>query len=213
MEGVMLQRRDEHPNETFLKWKDDEIAWGDFVDHIYAAAAGMWDAGIRTGDRAAMMMGNCPEFLYAYYALVFMGVGAVPLNVAQRGEALAYILNDSGASAIAIDDGLLEHFAAIKDRVPSVRLVVVRGTTPSGAASVEDWLKARGRRPPIGTRSSTPSDNILYTSGTTGPPKGVINKGLSPANILKLWEPTGVRPGETIYTSLPLFHGNALAVS
>ena len=115
LESVILQRRDAHPNETFLKWKDEEIAWRDFVDHIYAMAAGFWDAGLRTGDRAAIMMGNCPEFLYTYYAMVFMGVGAVPLNVAQRGEALAYILSDSGASAIVIDEGLVEYFAAIKD--------------------------------------------------------------------------------------------------
>jgi carnitine-CoA ligase len=216
LEGVILQRRDAHPNETFLKWKDDEIAWGDFVDHIYAVAAGFWDAGIRTGDRVAMIMGNCPEFLYAYYALVFMGVGAVPLNVAQRGEALAYILNDSGASAIAIDDVLVEYFLAIKDRVPNVRLVIVRGTVPpmgSNTIAIEAWLHAGRGRPPIGSLARASADNILYTSGTTGPPKGVINKGINPINIVKLWEPTGVRPGETVYTSLPLFHGNALAVT
>src|SRR5437667_10315732 len=49
LEGLMLQRRDAHPKETFLKWKDDEIAWGEFIDSIYAVAAGFWDAGIRTG--------------------------------------------------------------------------------------------------------------------------------------------------------------------
>jgi crotonobetaine/carnitine-CoA ligase len=216
IEGVMLQRRDAHPVETFLKWKDDEIAWGEFVDHIYAVAAGMWDAGIRTGDRAAMMVGNCPEFLYAYYALVFMGVGAVPLNIAQRGEALAYILNDSGASAIIIDEILLEHFDAIKDRVPGMRLIIVRGKPPpmeDNVIALEEWLKAGRGRPPIGSLAKAPADNILYTSGTTGPPKGVINKGINPMNIIKLWEPAGVHPGETIYTPLPLFHGNALAVS
>lgn len=216
LESLMLQRRNAHPKETFLKWKDDEVSWGDFVDHIYAVAAGLWEVGIRTGDRVAMMMGNCPEFMYTYYALTFMGVGAVPLNVAQRGEALAYILNDSGASAIAIDDGLVEYFAAIKDRVPNVRLMIVRGIPPSSGGNVvtiEEWLRAGGSRPPIGSLAGTPADNILYTSGTTGPPKGVINKGINPNNILKLWEPTGVRPGETVYTSLPLFHGNALAVS
>src|SRR5256886_10796594 len=166
MEGVMLQRRDAHPNETFLKWKDDEIAWGDFVDHIYAVAAGFWESGIRTGDRVALMMGNCPEFLYAYYALVFMGVGAVPLNIAQRGEALAYILNDSGASAIVIDDVLVEHFVAIKDHVPNVRLVIVRGIASpmeGSAIAIEEWLKAGKGRPPIDPLAKTRADNILYT--------------------------------------------------
>ncbi len=216
IEGIMLQRRDAHPSETFLKWKNDKIAWGEFVDHIYAAAAGMWDAGIRTGDRAAIMMGNCPEFLYAYYALVFMGVGAVPLNVAQRGEALAYILNDSGASAIVLDDVFVEYFIAIKDRVPDVRLMIIRGAVPpvgGNVIAIHEWLKAGRGRPPIGSLAKPSADNILYTSGTTGPPKGVINKGINPMNIVKLWEPAGVRPGETIYTPLPLFHGNALAVS
>ena len=216
LEDVILQRRDEHPNETFLKWKDDEIPWGDFVDHIYAVAAGFWESGIRTGDRVAIMMGNCPEFLYAYYALVFMGVGAVPLNIAQRGEALAYILNDSGASAIIIADVLVEHFVAIKDHVPHVRLVIVRGIVPpmgGNTIAIEEWLNAGRDRPPIGTLTKASADNILYTSGTTGPPKGVVNRGINPTNIVKLWEPTGVRPGETVYTSLPLFHGNALGVT
>ena len=152
LEGVMLERRDAHPHETFLKWKDNEISWQDFLDHIYAVAAGFWAAGIRTGDRVAMMMGNCPEFLYTYYAMVFMGVGAVPLNVAQRGEALAYILNDSAASAIVIDEGLLEHFISIRDHVPGVRLVVIRGAALSlggDVATIEDWLKAGRGRPPI----------------------------------------------------------------
>jgi crotonobetaine/carnitine-CoA ligase len=216
LEGVILQRRDTHTNETFLKWKDDEISWGDFVDHIYAVAAGFWDAGIRTGDRVAIMMGNCPEFLYVYYALVFMGVGAVPLNIAQRGEALAYILNDSGTSAIVIDGGLVEYFTAIRDRVPNVRLMIVRGSTPfvgSDAVAIEEWLKAGRDRPPIGSHATVPADNILYTSGTTGPPKGVVNRGINPTNIIKLWESAGVHPGETVYTSLPLFHGNALGVT
>ncbi len=216
LESVILQRRNAHPNETFLKWKDQEIAWGDFVDYIYAMAAGFWDAGIRTGERVALMMGNCPEFLYTYNAIVFMGVGAVPLNVAQRGDALAYILKDSGASAIVIDEELLAYFNNIRERVPNVRLVIVRGSiasTMSDAITVEEWLKAGGGRPPIDPHAGIPADNILYTSGTTGPPKGAINKGINPANIVKLWEPTGVRPGETVYTSLPLFHGNALGVT
>src|SRR5258708_21912667 len=179
-------------------------------------AAGFWDAGIRTGERVALMMGNCPEFLYTYYALVFMGVGAVPLNIAQRGDALAYILNDSGASAIVIDEGLLTYFNNIRERVPKVRLVIAHGSIPStmsDAITVEEWLKAGGGRPPIDPHVGIPADNILYTSGTTGPPKGTINKGINPANIVKLWEPTGIRPGDTVYTSLPLFHGNALGVT
>jgi crotonobetaine/carnitine-CoA ligase len=216
LERVVLQRRDAHPDETFLKWKDDEIPWREFVDHIYAMAGGFWDAGIRTGDRVALMMGNCPEFLYTYFALNFMGVGVVPINVAQRGEALAYILNDSGASTIVIDEWLLEHFLAVRDHVPGVRLLVVRGAPPAtagDAATVAAWLAAGRGRPPIDPQAGTPADNILYTSGTTGPPKGVVNRGINPANIMKLWEPAGVQPGETVYTSLPLFHGNALGVT
>src|SRR2546423_8464998 len=94
--------------------------------------------------------------------------------------------------------------------------MVVRESTPStggDAVTVEEWLKAGRGRPPIQPQTATPADNIIYTSGTTGPPNGVVNRGIKPTNIVKLWEPTSVRPGETVYTSLPLFHGNALALN
>src|SRR5260370_12635511 len=97
-------------------------------------AAGFWDAGIRTGERVALMMGNCPEFLYTYYAIVFMGVGAVPLNIAQRGDALAYILYDSNASAIVIDEGLLAYFKNIREHVSTVWLLILPCSIPSSTA-------------------------------------------------------------------------------
>src|SRR5260370_16729584 len=129
-------------------------------------AAGFWDAGICTGERVALMMGNCPEFLYTYYAIVFMGVGAVPLNIAQRGDALAYILSDSGASAIVIDEGLLTYFNNIRERVPNVRLVIIHGSIPStmsAAITVEEWLKVAGCLPPINPPVAVPPHTILIT--------------------------------------------------
>src|SRR5260370_1048038 len=124
-------------------------------------AAGFWDAGICTGERVALMMGNCPEFLYTYYAIVFMGVGAVPLNIAQRCDALAYILSDSGASAIVIDEGLLTYFNNIRGRVPKVRLVIAHGSIPStmsDALTAEEWLKAAGGPPPSDPHGRIPAD-------------------------------------------------------
>lgn len=201
---LMLERRSARGGEPFLLFGERTVGWDDFVESSFRAANGLMELGVEPGDRVAVMMGNSPEFLFAYYGILAMGGAPVPVNVGQRGDTLGYILRDSGARAVFLDAPLEGHVTAFAPK--GVPLVV------RGGPSFERLLAAPSAEPevPTGSRSGL---GILYTSGTTGPPKGVVAEGYDLSHVHHLLGLLAVAPGETVYTALPLFHGNALILS
>jgi crotonobetaine/carnitine-CoA ligase len=201
---LLLERAAEHGQEPYLRFGERTVTWREFAESSLRAANGLIELGIGPEDRVGIMVENSPEFLFAYFGTVAIGAGTVPLNVAQRGAALEHILTDSGCRAVVLD-------APFKQAVESVvgehvRLVV------RGESSFERLMAAPDTVPEI-PEKETSGLGILYTSGTTGPPKGVVAERYDLAMVKKLLGSLGVAPGETIYTSLPLFHGNALILS
>ncbi len=215
IEQVIRQRVADHPGETWLKWKDTEVAWRDVLANIQRAANGLLELGVRPGDRVALMMANRPEFLWAHFGIVFIGAHSVPINISQRGVTLAHILSDSDSTAIILQDDLREAVLAVKGDLPRLRSTVTYG---GRAGDGIDWefdrlMAGADREPEIDLDEASGGVGMMYTSGTTGPPKGVVATKYDTNPILILLQRSGVQPGETMYTPLPLFHGNALFVS
>jgi crotonobetaine/carnitine-CoA ligase len=176
-------------------------------------ASRLADAGVKPGDRVAILCGNGPALMRTYLGCAWAGIIAVPINVASRGAQLEHILKNCGAKLAAVDAELLPALVATHGcGAPLEKLWVV------GEPSVEipesygfESLPEPGApTPPHPTR---PGDTvaILYTSGTTGPSKGVCCP-----QAQYFWWAThtaallGLGVGETLVTSLPLFHTNAL---
>lgn len=160
---IMLQRQAARHGSRPL-FRIGDVAWS-FADmpEIAAAAAGrLRDAGLKPGDRLAVMCPNRAEFLELYLGCAWSGVIMVPINVAARGPQLQHVLANSGARVLAVD-GDLRHVMNHVDR-SAMALEAVW--------TVED-LPPRGTAMP--PHPSRPGDTvaILYTSGTTGPSKGV----------------------------------------
>jgi crotonobetaine/carnitine-CoA ligase len=203
-------RAGEHPDQNFLKMRDDRVAWGEFYANVLRVANGLQAAGVKPGERVAVMLPNCAEFLYAHFGAICAGTSPVPVNTAQRGETLAYLLRDSGVRGIVIDETLWPQYEAVRDAAQLVE--VVRGEPPApGAIAMTDVLAGPATEPATSDEAGT--FGVLYTSGTTGPPKGVVPTRTDIAPLLAMWQAMEVKPGETIYTCLPLFHGNPLAIS
>jgi carnitine-CoA ligase len=182
-----------------------------------AAAAGyagaLAGAGVKAGDRVAIMCGNRPEMLLTFLGCAWLGAIAVPINTASRGAQLAHILGNCGARLLVIERELTPVLAAL-DR--------------SGIAVEALWLVGQGDAddlpgfksapfPEPGVRMPPhpvePGDTlaILYTSGTTGLSKGVCCPhaqyfwwGVYTSRLL------GIRENDVLLTTLPLFHTNAL---
>ncbi|HRJ68422.1 MAG TPA: ATP-dependent acyl-CoA ligase [Beijerinckiaceae bacterium] len=185
-------------------WRFDEAPG--IAAHMAGALA---EAGIQAGDRVAILSPNRPEVMRLLVGCGWLGAVAVPLNTAVKTRQLRYYLENSGARLLVIDPQLL---AALEpgafDGLALDRIWVPGGDAPTPGA---EPFRAEG--PAVPAHASSPGDPfaILYTSGTTGAPKGVVCPqaqfhwwGLLTARFLEL------REGDVLATPLPLFHTNAI---
>ncbi len=159
-------------------------------------AAALQRAGVAHGDRVALMCGNRAELLETVLGCGWLGAVAVPINTASMRPQIDYVLSDCGARLLMIEERFVERLGASH--------AVPRWTVGG------DWPDAGDTMPAAEMAPGDPLA-ILYTSGTTGPPKGVVCPhaqyhwwGVHTAQVLRLTE------NDVLGTTLPLFHINAL---
>ncbi len=165
------------------------------------AAALLREAGVGTGDRVALMMPNVLAFPLFFYGALAAGAVVVPMNPLLKSREVAHYLGDSGASVILAWDAAADEAAK---GAADLGIQVIRVTEP-------DAQTLLGDRPPIGSWAKRADDDdavILYTSGTTGLPKGAQ---LTHANLYRNAEVTATTllatgPGDVVMGCLPLFH-------
>lgn len=215
IEQLIRQRVKQHPRETWLKYKDSEFTWEEVLANMNRAANGLLALGVRPGERVGIMMGNRPEFLWIHFAIGFIGAVSVPINTSQRGVTLHHVLADSDSTAVIFEESLRQAVMAVKSTVPSLRATVVAdGNAGNGVdCTLADLLAHPDRDPEVDVGNLPGGASMMYTSGTTGPPKGVVATGGDNSLLFTILNATGVKAGETMYTALPLFHGNALMIT
>lgn len=191
-------------------------AWAhDEVSGIAARRAGALAAiELTQGDHVAIMSSNRPEFLEAFLGCGWAGAVVVPINTASQGPQIEYFLSNSQAHLLVIEAQFLERLATADLSRTALRMIWVldgtEGASAIGSVPVMPWPAPGPELPPAPVG---PGDllAILYTSGTTGPSKGVLCPhahyywwGLNSLRVL------GVRNDDVLCTTLPLFHINAL---
>lgn len=189
--------------------------------HIWTGAAevaaGLAALGLATGDRVAVMMTNSAANLDAWLGACTAGLVEVPINTAQRGDLLHYLLAQSGSRAVIVDSALADRVARVAADLPALRHVIVNDADTAVDLDMParisrhslDGLRRSGPVPEPDINSLSTS-TVLYTSGTTGPSKGVV---LSHSANLYLARHTarlmGYGSADVLYTAFPLFHINA----
>jgi crotonobetaine/carnitine-CoA ligase len=167
-------------------------------------------AGIQRGDRVAALCGNTPELLELALGCGWIGAILVPLNTAAMGPQIGYYLRDSGARLLVIDHAYLSRLDLTGEKPLPIQRLWVIGGDPTGPIAAEPFPAPAD---PATAEPVLPGDPlaVLYTSGTTGPSKGVICPhaqyywwGYNSAALLE------VQPHDVLCTTLPLFHINAL---
>jgi len=186
---------------------------------MYEDASGVANSlaelGIVKGDRVAIMMATSPEWLKVWFGAVMLGAVIVPINSAHIGDGLAYQLTDSEATVLVIDAEFVPRIDAIGGNF-AIKHAFVNGALPQrqpAALQLEPlgalMVGAKRRAPEADVHIEDPA-TILYTSGTTGPPKGcVLPHGQYLAAAFLHAHNCGYSADTVIYSCLPLFHINA----
>lgn len=209
--STILTRQAEHYGDrVLLVAGDTRWTYSQTAAIAIASAKTLVDAGIKPGDRVALMCSNRPEFLQVYLGCAWLGAIVVPINTALRGFQLSHIFRNARPALLVIE---AQFHAAIETVDPDVELPsrawTIGAITETRVSPVP--LPALGDGVPAGAVHPGDTVAILYTSGTTGPSKGVC----CPQAQLFWWgiysaRALGIREGDVLFTTLPLFHTNAL---
>lgn len=207
--AVLRARAEITPSAPFVTHVDQQVSFGQQMQRAEQAAAALAELGVAPGDKVAMMLPNCLEFLDLWFGCALLGAAFVPVNTALKGEGLRYIVEHSEAAVVVVDSPIRENYErALGTKGPRIR--VVRG-------EAEGWLRLdellTGSYACVPSLSILPEDiaSVLYTSGTTGLPKGVMNchNAYAAAGFEFAQRHVRLRGDDVLYTSLPLFHVNA----
>lgn len=215
---LWAHRVDTQPDDVFVEFRDRALTYAEVDATANRIARGLTASGVRPGDHVTIMMPNCAEFVYAVLALVKLAVVVVPINTANRGESLRHVLSNSDSSTLIADAQFGDQLSAVLPGVPGLRRVVVHGADPSDAASafagtnpiMLSELISHPDDPVLEPAGPSDVHAIMYTSGTTGPAKGVLvphRLALANASDVRTFSDCA---DKTIYCPLPLFHAAAL---
>jgi len=217
---VLEKQVAKYRNRTFLYFKDKAFGYQDFEEAASWVACGLQKLGITKGDKVAIMMNNCPEFLFLWFGLSKLGAVEVPINTAHKGDLLIYFLDFSDSSLLVLDRQYLDQVEPILNRTRKINNLVVFDPSGEGMPKLDrpvvDWARMvdnNGRFERCDVLWSDPF-GILFTSGTTGPSKGA----LMPQNYAlfmgeSVIQSVAYTEEDCLYNALPLFHGNAQVLS
>ncbi|MFD3264207.1 class I adenylate-forming enzyme family protein [Phenylobacterium ferrooxidans] len=212
----------------FIVYEDERLTFEQaWAQSQRLAAAMVADYGVGKGDRVAISMRNYPEWILGFMAATSIGAIAVAMNALWQPHEMEYGLKDSGAKLLLADQERLDRLAACEAQPEGLSVIAVRATSPlaAGVRSYGEVMAGAGEAPPA--REVGPDDDaiMLYTSGSTGHPKGAVSTHRNIMSALLSWEldaqagmlagfaPVVGGPQPAALLSIPLFHVSGLHVS
>ncbi len=206
----------QNPNKTAILFKDQQMTYGELNAKVNKVANGLKQLGVKQGDRVALYIHNLPQFVEAFYGAQVVGATVIPMNVMYKAGEIQYIINDAGVKAIITLAPFYPNVQAIRAEVSSLEQAIVLSAEPVSGATL--WHQAFAGQSDQATPAAGNEDDvavILYTSGTTGKPKGAM---LTHKNLIGNIEQCGqierlkVLEDDIVWLGLPMFHSYALSV-
>ncbi|HHT46519.1 MAG TPA: acyl--CoA ligase [Firmicutes bacterium] len=165
-----------NPDRDAVIAEDIVLSWKDFNLKINCLGSALLQLGVKKGDRVALYLPNSPEYLISYFAVTRIGAVVVPLNIMYKSTEIKYIINNSRASIfIAPAKEVRENILGILDQLPTIRHLIVIGEEIEDTLDFSQLIHDNNNYS-LETLDCAPDDivTIMYTSGTTGTPKGAV---------------------------------------
>jgi fatty-acyl-CoA synthase len=201
------------PDKVAIRFAGRALSYAAFAARI-AAAAGALQSGlaVRRGDRVAILAANHPDYLVLLYACARLGAMLVPVNWRLAVPEQLYILRDSGATVLVVEQAFEAIVAPLQGALPDVRVVGLDGFAPGGLAFAA-LVAGSGKGGGAGKVDTSTPLLIVYTSGTTGHPKGaVLRQEALIANAAMSQHMHDMTADDHVLTVLPLFHVGGLNI-
>jgi crotonobetaine/carnitine-CoA ligase len=217
--GRLLEdRAAQYGDRLFLNFKGERAAtYREVNETATRFANGLQALGLGKEKKLAVMLPNCPEYLYLLFGAAKIGAVTVPINTAYKGDLLAHIINNSDAWALVVDDRYLEAIREITESLGKLRMVLVNSDEDGQGLVARhlEWLHldvlndASSEHPAVEIHHTDPV-MILYTGGTTGLSKGVVMTNHFYYFYARMVAHSiGYTQDDVSYTCMPLFHINA----
>jgi len=193
------------PDKPAVLFEETALTYRDLNARVDRLANAMGANGVGRGQCVALYLPNLPAFAICYLAAVRIGAIALSINAMYRSEELNYILNDSGTVLIATTGELLPHIPFAE--CPTVKQVIVCEGDPQGHATLDAWIEKAASRRVLADMSPNDPAVLLYTSGTTGFPKGAtLSHGNVVSNAWATVHHAGYTLDDRMILFLPMFH-------
>src|SRR5271170_7721437 len=210
---------EQYPENTAIVCGRDRFTYAQFAERAARFAGALRNAGVKQGDRVAFITLNCHRLLEAYFGVLEAGATLLPLNIRLAPDELTYILNDSGATILFLEEGFTDLVDSFRQRLTSVKSYVLLSGKPSApwfAAQNYDQLLAAATpyRPDPMDFDENAVAELFYTSGTSANPKGVM---LTHRNVylhaVHVCLGLQIERGAVELHTIPLFHANGWGVA
>jgi carnitine-CoA ligase len=217
LHNVLEKRASTHSDRPFLQWElAAPLTFAEVNREVNRLGHGLRSVGVKHGDPVAILLPNCLEYILVWFALSKLGAIEVPINPMYRGEFLEHALNVSGARIAITDAEFLSSLHAVEHQCPGLETLFLRHSSQSAPTfermQIRDFAELRSSdssnlKVEVGYRDVAA---IIFTSGTTGPSKGVVIHhsqlyffAQQCVDLVQLTE------DDAYMNPFPLFHGNA----
>ncbi|GGI14833.1 long-chain-fatty-acid--CoA ligase [Gottfriedia solisilvae] len=203
---------EKYPNRNVISFAGKDITYSELNKQVDCVAFNLAANGINKGDKVALILGNCPEFVISYYGILRAGAVVIPINPIYTKDEISYILSNSEAKAVIANFELEAIIDSLKMECKQIEILYYVGSNKA-EFNWEQLIEFRLKDYEYPLITEEDLAVILYTSGTTGKPKGAMlshrNMASNAESIVKLVE---FQKEDRILAVLPMFHIFCLSV-